>query len=351
MSTTDAQPATGTQPTTNAQPYAWLHSSSTRAASDVCLAVILLIAGTVAIQAALSLGLGGAERLEAGSYPFVIGSLLLAIGIAALLRAVVLRKVEHGRWSIISIVVITAVILAVQFASWQWGRNVALLFGPAEFVALIVFQLALAIALVRASRIRAIGMVLLGLLIGTVGVDVETGVDRLTMGLDSLADGVMLATVVLGFAVADGVLGVVSPSLLLASYARKVGHRLADGVRLPIDLILRIACALMIAAALYAAYLLDGREWPVEQIAIFAAFGVACQIFDWNRLVLLFAITVGPLLEEDIRRAHLIARGDFTVYFARPISAAVLALAIAIVLVALMLSARPMLRRRQAASG
>jgi TctA family transporter len=42
------------------------------------------------------------------------------------------------------------------------GPHVALLFGRAEFVALIVFQLALAIALVRASQIRAIGMVLLG---------------------------------------------------------------------------------------------------------------------------------------------------------------------------------------------
>src|SRR5262245_44338492 len=79
MSTTDAQPTTGTQP------HAWLHSSAMRAASDVCLALILLIAGTVAIWGAVSLGLGNAARLAAGSYPLVIGSLLLVIGIATLL--------------------------------------------------------------------------------------------------------------------------------------------------------------------------------------------------------------------------------------------------------------------------
>ena len=321
-----------------------------RAASDVCLAVILLIAGTVAILAALSLGLGSAARLEAGSYPLIIGSLLLAIGITALLRAVALRNLEHARWSVISVAVITAVILAVQFAVRQWGLNVALLFGPPEFMALIVFQLALAIALVRASRIRAIGMVLFGLLIATIGVDVETGVERFTMGLDSLADGVMLLTVVIGFAVADGVLGVVSPSLLLASYARKVGHRLAAGLSLPIDLIVRVACALLIASALYLAYLVEGSGWPLEQIAVFAALGVACQVFDWNRLVFLLAVNIGPLLEENIRRAHLITQGDFMVYFARPISATMLALAVAIVLVAIMLSAWSTLARRPASA-
>jgi len=337
-------------PTTDAQPHTWLHGRATRAASDACLAVILLIAGTVAILEAMRLGPGSMARLEAGSYPLVIGSLLLVIGIAALLRAVVLRKVEHRRWSIISIAVMTAVILAVQFAVRQWGFNVALWFGPAEFVALIVFELALAIALVRASRIRAIGMVLLGLLIGTIGLDPEIGVQRFTMGLDSLLDGVMPLTVLLGFAVADGVLGVVSPSLLLACYARKVGHRLAAGLSLPIDLILRVAGAFLIAAALYLAYLDEGSGWPLGQIAVFAAFGVACQIFDWNRLVLLLALNVSTSLEENIRRTHLIAQGDFMIYFARPFSATVLALAVAMVLLAIALSAWSTLAKGRAVS-
>src|SRR5262245_62632758 len=82
-------------PTTSAEPYAWLHGSSMRAASDACLGLILLIAGAVAIQAASSLGFGSAGHLGAGDYPLVIGWLLVAVGIATLLRAVVLRSEEH----------------------------------------------------------------------------------------------------------------------------------------------------------------------------------------------------------------------------------------------------------------
>jgi TctA family transporter len=322
-----------------------------RAASDVCLGVIALIAGAVAIQAANNLGLGSAAQLEAGSYPFVIGCLLLAVGIAELLRAVVLRNVEHRRWSLISVVVIAALILAVEVAARLWDSNVALLFGPAEFAAIIVLQIALAVALVRSSRIRAIGMVLLGLLIAIIGLDMEIGIERLTMGFASLGEGVSLVTVVLGFAVADGMLGVASPSLLLASYARKAGHRLTASLRLPLDLLLRVAGALLIAAALYAAYVLEDSEWPLEQIVAFTVLGLACQIFDWNRLVLLIALSLGPLLEENIRKAHLIARGDLTIYLTRPISATVLALAAAIVAVAIVLSAWSTLARRQPASG
>ena len=323
-----------------------------RAASDACLGLILLIAGAVAIQAAASLGFGSAGHLGAGSYPLVIGWVLVAVGVAALLRAVVLRKVERRRWSLTSIAVIAAVILAVQTAVRLGGINsVALLFGPAEYVALIVLLLAVAVALVRASRIRAIGMVLLGLLIAIIGLDLETGVERFTMGVESLSDGVAGATVLLGFATADGVLAIISPSLLLACYARKVGRRLTGGLRLPVDLILCVAGALLVAAALYAAYVLEGSEWPVEQIAVFAVLGLACQMFDWNRYVLLMALGLGPMLEENIRRAFLISRGDLTSYLTRPISATILALAVAIVMGAIMLSARSTLGARRLASG
>jgi TctA family transporter len=317
-----------------------------RAASDACLGVILLITGTVAIQAAASLGFGSAAHLGAGSYPLVIGWSLVAVGIVALLRAVVLRKVEHGRWSLTSTAVIAAVILAVHLPVGLWAMDFALLFGPAGFAAFIALVLALALVLVRASRIRAIGMVLLGFLIAIIGSDVETGVERFTMGVEWLTNGVALP--VLGFAAADGVLAVISPSLLLACYARKVGRRSTAGLRLPADLILRVAGALVIAAAVYAYYLLD---WPVEQIAVLAALGLACQMFDWNRYVLLMAWDSGPLLEENIRKAFLISRGDLTYYLSRPIIATTLALAVAIVMAAIMLSAWSTLGARRPASG
>ena len=339
-----------------ARPRAWLYGSVLRAASDACLGAVLLIAGTVAIWDAVSFDFGSASRLRPGDYPRALGWLLLVIGIAALLRAAVLRNVDPARWSLASVVLLTALVLAAQFAPQQWLLRFGppewlLQFGPAEFVTILLLTLAVAIALARASRIRAAGMVLLGLLIATIGIDVNTGIERFTMGLNSLADGIKISTVVLSFIIADGSLCIPSPSLLLASYARKVGHRLAVGPRLLVDLLLRVAGVLLVAAAFYATYLLEGSGWPIGQIAAFAAFGIVCQIFDWNRLVLLIALALGPLLEENIVRTFVIARGDLTIYSNRPIVGTVLLLGIVVLLVAMVLSVWSMLAGRRQLSG
>ena len=338
----------------DARPRAWLYCSRLRAASDACLGSVLLIAGAVAIWNAASLGLGSASHLGSGDYPRVLGWLSFLIGIAALLRAAFLRNVDHARWGLISVGLITAFVLAADFAPWLLRSGAPewlLRFGPVEFVTILLLTLAVAITLARASRIRAVGMVMLGLLIATIGIDVNTGIFRFTMGLDSLADGIVVSVVVLGFAVADGALCVVSPSLLLAIYARKVGYRLAAGPRLPVDLLLRLAGALLVAAAFYAAYVLEGSGWPVGQIVAFAALGIVCQIFEWNRLVLLIALALGPQLEENIRRTLLLVTGDLTLYFNRPLAVTVLLLVIVILMVAMVHSAWSMLAGRRPASG
>ncbi len=68
--------------------------------------------------------------------------------------------------------------------------EVALKFGPAEYASLIVFGLIGAIVLAHGSLLKAIAMVFLGLLIGTVGVDANSGVFRFTFGVMELADGI-----------------------------------------------------------------------------------------------------------------------------------------------------------------
>jgi TctA family transporter len=52
---------------------------------------------------------------------------------------------------------------------------------------------------------------------------------------------------------------------------------------------------------------------------------------------------LGPLLESNLRRALIISHGDATVFFTRPISAALLGLAAA----ALLVAAVPMVRRKR----
>src|SRR5690349_3550933 len=76
--------------------------------------------------------------------------------------------------------------------------KLALLFGPAEYFSLMVMGLVFAVVLARGSIVKAIAMIVLGLLLATVGTDLETGQERLTMGLQDLSDGVDFAVLAMG---------------------------------------------------------------------------------------------------------------------------------------------------------
>jgi putative tricarboxylic transport membrane protein len=67
---------------------------------------------------------------------------------------------------------------------------IALQFGPAEYFSLMVCGLIAAVVLARGSVIKAIGMVVLGLLLGIAGTDINSGIRRFTFGLQGLADGI-----------------------------------------------------------------------------------------------------------------------------------------------------------------
>ena len=76
--------------------------------------------------------------------------------------------------------------------------KLALLFGPAEYFSLMVMGLVCAIVLARGSIVKAIAMIVFGLLLSTVGTDLETGEDRMTMGIAELSDGVDFAVLAMG---------------------------------------------------------------------------------------------------------------------------------------------------------
>ena len=76
--------------------------------------------------------------------------------------------------------------------------RVALLFGPAEYFSLMVAGLAFAVVLARGSVPRALAMILLGLLLSTVGTDLETGAERMSFGWAPLADGIDFAVLAMG---------------------------------------------------------------------------------------------------------------------------------------------------------
>ena len=63
-------------------------------------------------------------------------------------------------------------------------------FGAAEYFSLMVLGLVGAVVLATGSLLKAFCMVLLGLLLGIVGTDVNSGVFRFTFGLDELQEGI-----------------------------------------------------------------------------------------------------------------------------------------------------------------
>ncbi len=90
--------------------------------------------------------------------------------------------------------------------------KLALLFGPAEYFGLMVLGLGLAIVLARGSVLKAVIMVVFGLLLATVGQDLETGQERLTLGFDDLADGIDFAVLAMGvFGIAEILRNLESP--------------------------------------------------------------------------------------------------------------------------------------------
>ena len=76
--------------------------------------------------------------------------------------------------------------------------EVALKFGPSEYFSLMVLGLVAAVVLAHGSLIKAIAMVILGLMLGLVGTDVNSGVLRFAFGVSELADGIGFVTVAMG---------------------------------------------------------------------------------------------------------------------------------------------------------
>lgn len=80
----------------------------------------------------------------------------------------------------------------------------AVTFGPPEYFALALFGLSLSATLSGGSPVRGITMVLVGLLLGLVGIDTITGVERYTFNIMSITDGIDLVPMLMGlFGVAE----------------------------------------------------------------------------------------------------------------------------------------------------
>ena len=76
--------------------------------------------------------------------------------------------------------------------------EVAFLFGPAEYFSLMILGLIGAVVLASGSLLKAIAMIILGLLLGLVGTDVNSGVARFAFDIPELTDGIGFITIAMG---------------------------------------------------------------------------------------------------------------------------------------------------------
>jgi len=346
--------------------------------------------------------------------------------------------------------------------------ELALKFGPAEYCSLMILGLIGAVVLAHGSLLKAIAMVVLGLLLGLVGTDVNSGAARFAFGVPELIDGLGIVSVAMGLfgfaeiltnlestekrelitakvsglwltkqqfkdawpAVLRGtgigsILGLLpGGGAMLASFGAyalekklakdpsRFGKGAIQGVAGPesannagaqtsfIPLLTlgipeNAVMALMVGAmtihniqpgpqvmtsnpslfwglvvsmwvgnlmlvvlnlpligiwiklltvpyrVLYPAILLfcaigvysiNNTSFDVSQTAVFGALGLLFFKLECEPAPLLLGFVLGPMMEENLRRAMLLSRGDPTVFFTRPISLAMLLAAAALLL-------------------
>ena len=355
----------------------------------------------------------------------------------------------------------------------------ALNFGAPEYFALIVLGLLVSIALAHGSILKALAMIVLGLLLGMVGQDIYTGQPRFTLGIRELYSGLNFVSVAVGvFGVAEilrnledeknrdvmvktvtnlwlsredfgriigpvlrgtalgSVLGILpGGGHILSSFAsysaekrlsktpEEFGQGAIEGVAGPesannaaaqtsfiplltLGIPAHPVMALMVGAfilqgitpgpnvindqpalfwgiiasmwvgnvllvllnlpliglwvkmlsipyrALFPAivlfacigcYSINQNIYDVYAIGVFGVLGYVLIRLGCEPAPLLLGFVLGPLLEEHLRRAMIISRGDPTVFITRPISASLLALAALAVLIAVL----PSIRRKR----
>lgn len=87
--------------------------------------------------------------------------------------------------------------------------EIAFEFGPAEYFSMMILGLLAGATLGKGSAIKGVAMVVVGLIMGTVGIDVTSGTPRFTFGILELSDGLQLVALAMGlFGVAEFLINV-----------------------------------------------------------------------------------------------------------------------------------------------
>src|SRR5216117_2560253 len=96
-------------------------------------------------------------------------------------------------------------------------------FGAPEYFSLMLLGLIAAVVLAHGSVIKAVAMIILGLLVGLVGTDGNTGGTRFTFGITELTDGIDIATLAIGvFGIGEIITNLAQPQETRGLAAKKI---------------------------------------------------------------------------------------------------------------------------------
>jgi putative tricarboxylic transport membrane protein len=105
----------------------------------------------------------------------------------------------------------------------------------------------------------------------------------------------------------------------------------------------RILFPAIMAFSAIGVFSVNNSPFEIYLTALFGILGFIWMKLGFNLAPMLLGFVLGPLMEENLRRAMLIARGDATVFLTRPISAGLIFIAVALLVIA----ALPMIRKRR----
>src|SRR5947199_9886536 len=91
----------------------------------------------------------------------------------------------------------TVAIVVLAFLAPMLGE-VAFLFGPADYCAMMLVGFVCVSFVTTGSLLNGLAMCMIGVLLGQIGTDVNSGMQRYTMDMPFLADGVSILAIALG---------------------------------------------------------------------------------------------------------------------------------------------------------
>ena len=172
----------------------------------VTTGLAVLIPLTFGMDPLFALGMM-AGMYNGGSYGGAIPAILLRVpgtpaSVATILDGYEMTKQGRAAYALqVAVVsgVIGSVLSAIALIVFAPGLvRISLMFGPAEYFWLAVLGLATVASLLGDDFLKGVTAALLGLLIGTMGTDISTGIERFTFGQLKFADGLDIVVLLTG---------------------------------------------------------------------------------------------------------------------------------------------------------